>query len=57
MGVMAFVPVMFQPGEAFPFDFSHEDEEISGQKSIGWTGGPPIEVSYLSRVINFPLVR
>jgi hypothetical protein len=28
---MAFVPLMFQPGEAFQFDFSHEDVEIAGQ--------------------------
>jgi len=27
----AFVPLMFQPGEAFQFDFSHEDVEIAGQ--------------------------
>ena len=30
-GGMAFVPLMFQPGEAFQFDFSHEDVEIAGQ--------------------------
>jgi transposase len=30
-GAMAFVPLMFQPGEAFQFDFSHEDVEIAGQ--------------------------
>jgi transposase len=27
----AFVPLLFQPGEAFQFDFSHEDVEIGGQ--------------------------
>jgi transposase len=27
----AFVPLTFQPGEAFQFDFSHEDVEIAGQ--------------------------
>jgi len=26
----AFVPLMFQPGEAFQFDWSHEDVEIAG---------------------------
>ena len=26
-GGIAFVPLMFQPGEAFQFDFSHEDVE------------------------------
>jgi transposase len=30
-GGMAFVPLMFAPGEAFQFDFSHEDVEIAGQ--------------------------
>ena len=30
-GGTAFVPLMFQPGEAFQFDFSHEDVEIAGQ--------------------------
>ena len=30
-GGMAFVPLMFAPGEAFQFDFSHEDVEIGGQ--------------------------
>jgi transposase len=30
-GGMAFVPLLFQPGEAFQFDFSHEDVEIAGQ--------------------------
>ncbi len=30
-GGMAFVPLMFQPGEAFQFDFSHEAVEIAGQ--------------------------
>jgi transposase len=28
---MAFVPLMFAPGEALQFDFSHEDVEIAGQ--------------------------
>ena len=28
---MAFVPLQFQPGEAFQFDWSHEDVEIAGQ--------------------------
>ena len=30
-GATAFVPLMFAPGEAFQFDFSHEDVEIAGQ--------------------------
>ena len=30
-GGMAFVPLMFAPGEAFQFDWSHEDVEIAGQ--------------------------
>ena len=30
-GGTAFVPLMFAPGEAFQFDFSHEDVEIGGQ--------------------------
>jgi transposase len=29
-GGSAFVPLIFQPGEAFQFDFSHEDVEIGG---------------------------
>jgi len=29
----AFVPLIFQPGEAFQFDFSHEDVEIGGSPS------------------------
>ncbi len=51
MGVLAFVPVTFQPGEAFPFDFNHEDEEITGQKSRR-TGGLPIEAADLIRIVN-----
>ncbi|MBV9511358.1 MAG: IS21 family transposase [Caulobacteraceae bacterium] len=30
-GGMAFVPLLFAPGEAFQFDWSHEDVEIGGQ--------------------------
>ena len=30
-GGMAFVPLSFAPGEAFQFDWSHEDVEIGGQ--------------------------
>jgi transposase len=30
-GAMAFVPLAFAPGEAFQFDWSHEDVEIAGQ--------------------------
>jgi transposase len=30
-GSMAFVPLTFAPGEAFQFDWSHEDVEIAGQ--------------------------
>jgi len=30
-GGAAFVPLTFAPGEAFQFDFSHEDVEIAGQ--------------------------
>ncbi len=30
-GGLAFVPLMFAPGEAFQFDWSHEDVEIGGQ--------------------------
>ena len=30
-GGMAFVPLLFAPGEAFQFDFSHEDVEVGGQ--------------------------
>ena len=30
-GGTAFVPLLFAPGEAFQFDFSHEDVEIAGQ--------------------------
>jgi hypothetical protein len=28
---MAFVPLMFAPGKASQFDFSHEDVEIAGR--------------------------
>jgi transposase len=30
-GAAAFVPLMFRPGEAFQFDWSHEDVEIGGK--------------------------
>ncbi|MBL0901423.1 MAG: IS21 family transposase, partial [Reyranella sp.] len=30
-GVTAFIPLMFQPGEAYQFDWSHEDGEIAGK--------------------------
>lgn len=29
--VPAFIPVLFKPGEAYPFDWSHEDVEIAGK--------------------------
>ncbi|KAK0346959.1 hypothetical protein LTR94_004349 [Friedmanniomyces endolithicus] len=29
-GVTAFIPLMFRPGEAYQFDWSHEDVEIAG---------------------------
>ena len=30
-GVAAFIPLVFRPGEAYQFDWSHEDEEITGK--------------------------
>ncbi len=30
-GVAAFIPLLFQPGEAYQFDWSHEDVEIAGK--------------------------
>ncbi len=30
-GVTAFIPLRFQPGEAYQFDWSHEDVEIAGK--------------------------
>jgi transposase len=30
-GAPAFIPLMFQPGEAYQFDWSHEDAEIAGK--------------------------
>jgi transposase len=30
-GVTAFIPLMFRPGEAYQFDWSHEDVEIAGK--------------------------
>jgi transposase len=30
-GVTAFIPLLFQPGEAYQFDWSHEDVEIAGK--------------------------
>jgi hypothetical protein len=29
-GAPAFIPPLFQPGEAYQFDWSHEDVEIAG---------------------------
>ena len=29
-GAPAFIPLLFQPGEAYQFDWSHEDVEIAG---------------------------
>ena len=34
-GGTAFVPLMFAPGEAFQFDFSHEDVEVAGVRIPG----------------------
>ena len=31
MGVSAFIPLTFKPGEAYQFDWSHEDVEIAGK--------------------------
>jgi transposase len=30
-GVTAFIPLLFHPGEAYQFDWSHEDVEIAGK--------------------------
>ena len=30
-GAPAFIPLMFKPGEAYQFDWSHEDVEIAGK--------------------------
>src|SRR3546814_11313401 len=30
-GVTAFIPLTFKPGEAYQFDWSHEDVEIAGK--------------------------
>ena len=30
MDAPAFIPLLFQPGEAYQFDWSHEDVEIAG---------------------------
>ena len=30
-GAPAFIPLLFQPGEAYQFDWSHEDVEIAGR--------------------------
>ena len=30
-GTTAFIPMLFQPGEAYQFDWSHEDVEIDGK--------------------------
>jgi len=30
-GAAAFIPLMFRPGEAYQFDWSHEDAEIAGK--------------------------
>ena len=31
MNAPAFIPLLFRPGEAYQFDWSHEDVEISGK--------------------------
>ena len=31
VGAAAFIPLMFRPGEAYQFDWSHEDVEIAGK--------------------------
>ncbi len=31
VGAAAFIPLMFKPGEAYQFDWSHEDVEIAGK--------------------------
>ena len=30
-GIAAFIPLLFKPGEAYQFDWSHEDVEIAGK--------------------------
>jgi len=30
-GGVAFIPLLFRPGEAYQFDWSHEDVEIAGK--------------------------
>ena len=30
-GAAAFIPLIFRPGEAYQFDWSHEDVEIAGK--------------------------
>jgi len=33
-GTTAFIPMLFQPGEAYQFDWSHEDVEIGGNTRL-----------------------
>jgi len=35
-GAPAFIPLLFQPGEAYQFDWSHEDVEIAGKPMLQW---------------------
>ena len=37
-GVAAFIPLLFRQGEAYQFDWSHEDVEIAGNRQCSFTG-------------------
>lgn len=61
-GGTAFVPLMFAPGEAFQFDFSHEDVEVAGQPMRVTAAKLPVmkdlaAFSFEGSAINEGLVR
>ena len=61
-GGTAFVPLMFAPGEAFQFDFSHEDVEVVGQPMRVTAAKLPVmkdlaAFSFEGSAINEGLVR
>ena len=56
-GVAAFIPLLFKPGEAYQFDWSHEDVEIVGKGGALAAQLSRLELVVLDELGDLPFAR